>query len=167
MNAEKQVMGLFPSEDRTAEAVRKIKHSPYSIKRVNGPFPSHKVSEALEQKKSPVGLFTLIGGIIGLLAGFGVAIFTAIQWNIIVSGKPVIALIPFLIVGFEFTILFAVFGNVIGLLVLTRLPRTEIPEPYDIRCTGAHFSILASCDQTNEEELKTLLQNCGGEVRIV
>ena len=167
MNAEKQVMGLFSSEDQTAEAVRRIKQSSFSIRRVNGPFPSHKVSEALEQKKSPVGLFTLIGGIIGLLSGFGLAVFTAIQWNIIVSGKPVVALIPFLIVGFEFTILFAVFGNVIGLLILSRLPRKKIPEPYDIRCTGSHFSILASCGQTDQEKLKGLLQTCGGEVSII
>ena len=164
MSDERHVMGLFSSEDRTVEAVREINQSSFSIQRVNGPFPSHKVSEALKQKKSPVGLFTLTGGIIGFLFGFGFAIFTAVQWNLIVSGKPVVALIPFFIVGFEFTILFAVFGNVIGLLILARLPKKKIPQPYDIRCTGSHFSILAACDSADEEKLKTLLQQCGGEV---
>ena len=166
MNADKHVMGLFSSEDQTAEALRGIKQSPFSLRRVNGPFPSHKISKALNQKKSRVGYFTLTGGIIGLVCGFGLAVYTAIQWNLMVSGKPVIALIPFFIVGFEFTILFAVFGNVIGMLVLTRLPKTQLPDPYDIRCTGSHFSILASCSPKDAEELTALFQRYGGEVRV-
>ena len=166
MSADKHVMGLFSSEDQTAEAILGIKQSPFSVRRVNSPFPSHKISKALDQKKSRVGYFTLTGGIIGLVAGFGLAIYTAIQWNLIVSGKPVIAWIPFLIVGFEFTILFAVFGNVIGMLVLTRLPKTQLPEPYDIRCTGSHFSILASCSTKDAEALTDLFRKYGGEVRV-
>lgn len=166
MNTERNIMGLFPDEDQTAEVVKALKQSPFSIRRVNGPFPSPKISVALNQKKSLVGYFTLIGGIIGLLAGFGLSIFTAVQWNLTVGGKPVVALVPFVIVGFEFTILFAVFGNVIGILALTRLPKTQLPDPYDIRCTGSHFSILASCSPKDAEALTALFQRYGGEVRV-
>ena len=166
MNTERNIMGLFSEEDQTAAAVKALRQSPFPIRRVNGPFPSHKISAALNQKKSRVGYFTLIGGIIGLLSGFGLAIFTAVQWNLIVGGKPVVALIPFVIVGFEFTILFAVFGNIVGMLLLTRLPTMRIPEAYDIRCTGTHFSILVSCGQSEEEELKALIQRNGGEISL-
>ena len=92
-----------------------------------------------------MGYFTLAGGIIGFFSGIGLAIYTALQWNLIVSGKPVVALIPFLIVGFEFTILFAVFGNVLGLLFQTNLPEFQSLRIYDPRCSGEHFGILASC----------------------
>jgi molybdopterin-containing oxidoreductase family membrane subunit len=48
-------------------------------------------------------------------------------------------LIPFVIVGFEFTVLFAVFGNVIGLLTCMRLPDYKGLDIYDPRCSGEHF----------------------------
>jgi hypothetical protein len=66
---------------------------------------------------------------------FSLAAFTSLRWSLIVSGKPVVALVPFFIVGFEFTILFAVFGNVLGLISQARLPRFETP-PYDERFPG-------------------------------
>ncbi len=116
MGAECQVMGLFTDEDRAASAIMALKKTPWHLKQVHSPVPSHKLSDALNLKKSKVGYFTLVGGIIGFFLGFALAMFTAAKWNLIVGGKPVIALVPFVIVGFEFTILFAVLGNVIGLL---------------------------------------------------
>ena len=79
--------------------------------------------DALDLKKSRVGWFTLAGGILGFLSGFALAVFAATRWNLIVGGKPVVAWVPFFIVGFEFTVLFAVLGNIVGLLTQTGLPQ--------------------------------------------
>ena len=108
MPADRQVIGLFDSEDGAAHAVRDLADSPWRLERVHSPVPSHKISRALGLEKSRVGWFTLAGGITGFLTGFSLAAFTATRWSLIVSGKPVVALVPFFIVGFEFTILFAV-----------------------------------------------------------
>jgi len=105
MSAEYRVMGLFTDENQVVSAIRDIKDSPWTMHRVHSPIPSHKIDNALGSKKSKVGYFTLVGGITGFFAGFLLAAFTASQWNLIVSGKPVISLVPFFIVGFEFTIL--------------------------------------------------------------
>ena len=115
MALEKQVMGLFVNEDQAVSAINELTDSPWSLKRVHSPIPSHRIAEALKLKKSPVGFFTLCGGIFGFVSGFSLAAFTAARWGLIVSGKPILAWIPFVIVGFEFTILFSVFGNVAGL----------------------------------------------------
>ena len=117
-------------------------------------------------KTSKVGWFTLCGGILGFITGFALAIFTAQRWELIVSGKPVVALVPFVIVGFEFTILFAIFGNLIGMLVLSRLPRLENLENYDSRCSGEHFGILSSCSDEEREGLLALFDRNGGEARV-
>ena len=82
------------------------------------------------------------------------------------SGKPVVALVPFIIVGFEFTILFAIFGNLIGMLVLSRLSRPENLENYDPRCSGELFGILSSCSDEEKEGLSTLFARNGGEARV-
>lgn len=165
MSDKRYIMGLFRDEVQAASAIEALEGSPWKIKRVHSPFPDHKILNTLRLKKSRVGYFTLVGGIIGFFTGIALSIFTATQWNIIVSGKPVISLIPFLIVGFEFTILFAVFGNIIGLFILARLPEYKSLKHYDARCSGDHFGILASCSEDDQAGLMDLFQKKGGEAR--
>jgi hypothetical protein len=167
MPAEYRVMGLFTDENQAISAIRDIKDSPWPMHRVHSPIPSHKIADALELKKSKVGYFTLAGGITGFFAGFLLAVFTASQWHLIVSGKPVISLVPFFIVGFEFTILFAVFGNVVGLIHQMRLPEYKGLEQYDPRCSGDCFGVTASCKAEGLEELKHFFQSKGGEVKVI
>lgn len=167
MPTEYAVMGLFTDESRAVSAIEAVKGSPWQLRRVHSPIPSHKISEALNLKKSKVGWFTLAGGITGFFSGFLLAVFTATQWNLIVSGKPVVALVPFFIVGFEFTILFAVFGNVIGLIHQMQLPEFKGLEQYDPRCSGHHFGVTVSCKADDLEGLKHFFQDKGGEVKVI
>jgi molybdopterin-containing oxidoreductase family membrane subunit len=160
------IMGIFASENGAAEAIDRLRETPWTIERVHSPIPSHAIKETLEMPKSRVGWFTLAGGIIGFFTGFALAAFTATRWSLIVSGKPVVALVPFFIVGFEFTILFAVFGNIIGMLTQARLPDWKPDRYYDSRCSGEHFGILASCPEGDEEQLAGLIRAHGGEVQI-
>ena len=147
MPAETNVLGLFRDEAAAAAAVADLRQSPFRLLRTHSPIPSHRIGEALGLKKSPVGWFTLAGGIIGFFTGFAFAAFTATRWGLIVSGKPVVALVPFFIVGFEFTILFAVFGNVVGLITQMGLPRYGDLDHYDPRLSGDHFGVVAACAQ--------------------
>jgi len=166
MQGKKYIMGLFKDEDQVVSTLAALKASTYSFQRVHSPIPSHKIMAALNLRKSRVGWFTLAGGILGFFSGFALAIFCSVQWNLIVSGKPIISLIPFFIVGFEFTILFAVFGNVIGLLTQTRLPSLKGMGYYDPRCSGEHFGVLAACEPVQQEGLKQFFQKNGAEVRV-
>jgi len=159
-------MGIFANEDHVVRTVGALKKSVYQFHRINSPFLSHKIMAALKLKKSAVGWFTLVGGIIGFFSGFFLAIYTSVQWNLIVGGKPIVALIPFIIVGFEATILCAVFGNVIGLLTQARIPSYKWLKNYDPRCSGRHFGVLASCKPGQVDELKDFFQKQGGEVRV-
>ena len=166
MALEKNVMGLFANEDQAVAAITELADSPWSLKRVHSPIPSHRIAEALKLKKSPVGFFTLCGGIFGFVSGFALAAFTAARWGLIISGKPILAWIPFVIVGFEFTILFSVLGNVAGLLILARLPSLAGLKTYDPRCSGDHFGVLAACDVGQQQELQAFFQHKGAEIRV-
>ena len=166
MPRKRHIMGLFKNEDTVVSAIQELKQSGYEFIRVNMPIPSHKIMDALKLKKSWVGWFTLCGGILGFLGGFALAIFTATRWNLIVSGKPIVAIIPFVVVGFEVTILGAVFGNVLGLLTQTRLPSFSWFKHYDPRCSGEHFGVLAACEPMQEDGLKDFFQKQGAEVRV-
>ena len=166
MKADRHIMGLFKSEDQVVAAISGLKNSPYTFRRVNSPFPSPKIMAALKLKKSPVGWFTLAGGMIGFLAGFSLAIYSTIQWHLVVGGKPVVGLIPFVIVGFEAAIAFSVFGNVIGLLIMARLPSDRWLTYYDPRCSGEYFGVLASCEMDQTDGLQDFFRQQGGEVKV-
>ncbi len=166
MAAETYIMGLFTDEDRAAAAVTELKNSSWSLHKVHSPIPSHKLSEAINTPKSAVGYFTLAGGILGFVFGILLAVFTATRWNIIVGGKPIVSLIPFFIVGFEFTILMAVFGNVIGMLLLSHLPCYKDMPYYDPRCSGEHFGLLASCEKNQKRMLADFFNDRGATVNI-
>lgn len=166
MEGKKYVMGLFKNEDQVVSTLAALKESDFKFQRVHSPIPSHKIMDALKLKKSKVGWFTLTGGILGLISGFALAVYCSLEWKLIVSGKPIISLIPFFIVGFELTILFAVFGNVIGLLTQTRLPSLKHMDYYDPRCSGVHFGVLAACGPMQQDDLKDFFQQNGGDVRV-
>ncbi len=166
MPGKKYMMGIFKHEDQVVSTLAALKESAYGFQRVHSPIPSHKIMAALNLKKSMVGWFTLTGGVLGFISGFALAIYCSTQWNLIVSGKPIISLIPFFIVGFEFTVLFAVFGNVIGLLTQTRLPTLKGMDYYDPRCSGEHFGVLAACEPMQKDGLKDFFVQNGGEVRV-
>jgi hypothetical protein len=166
MATDISVIGLFPDEQQTATVIEDMSEYPWQIDRVHSPFPSHKIFDALKLKKSPVGWITLVGGILGFFAGFSLAIYTALEWKLIVWGKPIVAWIPFVIVGFEFTILFSVLANVLGLIVLGNLPDYKGLEKYDSRCSADHFGIVVSCEQEDQEKVVDFFKNQGGEVTI-
>ncbi|MEJ2232650.1 MAG: DUF3341 domain-containing protein [Syntrophobacterales bacterium] len=175
MATDISVIGLFPDEQQTASVIEAMSvypwqidrvHSPFPSHKIHSPFPSHKIFDALKLKKSPVGWITLVGGILGFFAGFSLAIYTALEWKLIVWGKPIVAWIPFVIVGFEFTILFSVLANVLGLIVLGNLPDYKGLEKYDSRCSADHFGIVVSCEQEDQEKVVDFFKNQGGEVTI-
>jgi len=167
MPSEKQVLGLFRDESLAAEAVESLAKTSWEVKDVHSPIRSDRILEALKVKKSKVGYFTLAGGIIGFFSGIGLAMYTGLQWNLIVSGKPVLAWIPYLIVGFEFTVLFAVLGNIVGLITQTRLPEYRSMRTYDPLCSGEHYGILASCPEGQQEALITFFRKKGGEAKLI
>jgi hypothetical protein len=160
------IMGLFESERKAADAIYDLKKSSFRLEKVYSPIPGHHLEKALKLSKSKVGWFTLLGGITGFFSGFLLAIFTASRWDLIVGGKPVVALIPFMIVGFEFTILFAVFGNIVGLITQMKLPTLKRPLAYDPSTTCDRFGILATCPTQNKDQLSDFFKERGGEIKV-
>ncbi|MGA6925346.1 MAG: DUF3341 domain-containing protein [Desulfosarcina sp.] len=161
------IMGIFSSENSAASAIDGLRETAWTIERVHSPIPSHTIEQALEPPKSRVGWFTLAGGIIGFFSGFLLAAFCSARWSLMVGGKPVVALVPFVIVGFEFTILFAVLGNVLGLIALARLPRFRTQAGYDERFSGGHFGVLARCGADQQDDLARFFKENGAEIQTV
>jgi len=159
-----RVTGLFKDERKAAAAIKSIRESAWKLSDVHGPIPSEMISQALAVKKSPVGWFTLAGGIIGFITGYLLAAFTSLRWELIVSGKPVMAYIPFFIVGFEFTVLFSVFGNVVGLILTMQLPAYRDLPGYSAAASGEDFAVVVACADAEKDSVQTFLANQGAKI---
>ncbi len=156
------LMGVFAYLDDLVAALEVLKKADLDFT-VFTPLPRHEIREAVPMKPSPVRYFTLFGGIFGTISGFALAVYTVLQWKFIVSGKPVVPWIPFVIIGFEFTILLGVLITLTGLLLNLKLPRLHLPPYYDPRFSIDRFGVLVRCTEAAHEEVSKMLTEAGAE----
>lgn len=162
------LVGIFADGAQTARAITALRREGFESIEVYGPVPHPAVEAALEVGVSPVRRYTLAGGLLGCASGFALTIWTALQWNLIVSGKPVVALVPFVVIAFELTVLFGALATLLGMLVHARLPRLRPEAGQDPRFTGDRFGLLVWCEGDRAAAVEAALRLAGAdEVRRV
>jgi len=170
-HATKTLYGLgaeFSSAAALLEAAKKIYAHGFKKWDVYSPFPIHGMDHAMGFKRSRVSLFSLIGGFTGLTTGFVLIYYTsALNYPLIVQGKPYFALEPSLPIFFELTILLTAFGTVLGLLLLTLLPRLHHPvfnwDRFQRATDDGFFLVLEVADpKFDPSASRQLLQGIGG-----
>lgn len=131
------------------------------------PYPIEELSEAIGFHKNGIAPIVLAGGIIGLLAGLGLQIFTsAIDYPLNVGGRPLISWPSFIPVTFELTILLASFGAVLGMLALNGLPMPYHPifnVPRFELASRTHFFLCIESDDPkfDRERTREFLRSLG------
>jgi len=162
------VVGIFSHVDTTVRAIHALRNRGLSDFTVYTPVPVEEIEEAVEHGRpvSPVRLFTLVGALTGTLTGFGLTIWSSLKWNLVVGGKPVVSIPPFVIIAFELTILLAGLCTLLGLLVLGRLPSFRRSAQYDPRFSVDQFGIAVRCPAEMAEAARQCLRDAGAlEVR--
>jgi hypothetical protein len=120
------LLAEFHSPAEVVAAARRVREQGY--RRVDGysPYPIEELSEALHFHHSPLPAMVLAGGIVGLVAGFGLEYWAAvIEYPMNIGGRPFFSWPAFIPPAFETTILFAAGTAVLGMLAINGLP-----EPY-------------------------------------
>jgi hypothetical protein len=170
-HATKTLYGLgaeFSSAAALLKAAKKIYAHGFKKWDVYSPFPIHGMDHAMGFKRSRVSLFSLIGGFTGLTTGFALIYYTsALNYPLIVQGKPYFALEPSLPIFFELTILLTAFGTILGLLLLTLLPRLHHPvfnwDRFQRATDDGFFLVLEVADpKFDPAASRQLLQGMGG-----
>ena len=162
------VMGIFRDMQSLLHAIKNLKKQHVKIDTVYSPFFSHEVQEALRPEPSPIRYFALAGGVLGILAGFGLASYAHLEWKLITSGKPVLSWISFFVIAFEGCILGGVLATVIGMIVKNRLFHFHLPEGYDPRFSQDQFGLVIICPEAVYDEVSGLLRDSGAEeVRVI
>ena len=123
MAEKKFVVGCFTEEAVLFDAVKKVRKAGYKLHDVYTPFPIHGLDKAMGLRRSIVPRISLVGGITGFCTGMSLIWWTgAVDYKIIVGGKPYFSPMFAFPVSYELTILFTAFATIIGMFVLNGLP---------------------------------------------
>jgi hypothetical protein len=90
--------------------------------RLQMPFEVPEVQEILGEPPGGVRYFALAGALAGFGSGLALTIYSVVSYPIVVGGKPIVSLPPFLLIGYLLTILFGALGAFAGFLLLARMP---------------------------------------------
>ncbi|MBI2152556.1 MAG: DUF3341 domain-containing protein [Candidatus Rokubacteria bacterium] len=159
------VLGIFAHVDTTVKAIRELRAQGFHDFTVYSPIPVEEIETVLEENRpvSPVRLFTLIGGLTGMLTGFGLTIWSALKWGLVTGGKPIVSIPPFVIIAFELTILLGGLSTLLAILVLGKLPAVRRSSTYDPRFTVDRFGIAVSCAAERAPAVSRSLSQAGAE----
>lgn len=118
--------GLIATFDTAAEiyhAAEKVRDAGYQFWDCITPCPVHGLDGAMGVKRSAVPRFSLVGGIIGFTTGMSLIFYTnAVDYPLIVGGKPYFSPMFAFPVSYELTILITAFFTIGGMFFLNRLP---------------------------------------------
>lgn len=125
------VYGLLAEFDTPAAlltAAGRVREEGYRRMDAYTPFPVEGLAGALGFRYTRVPLITLIGGILGGLAGYSMQYWiSAVNYPINVGGRPLHSWPAFIPVTFELSILGAALAAVLGMLALNGLPMPYHP----------------------------------------
>ena len=146
------VIGFFENPQTLLDATRKVKEARYQNFDAFTPYPVHGLESAQGLKRSPIPFVTFAAGLTGVSLGFLLQYWTsAVDWPIIVGGKPFNSWPAFVPVMFECTILFAGLATMGALLVFSGLPNLR-RKAFDPGLTRDRFALMIEAPLAVEVE---------------
>jgi hypothetical protein len=159
------LLAAFQHVDAAADAIRAVRALGIRDLTVYSPSPNHEIEEALGQRVSPVRLFTLIGGLSGCAAGFAMTIWMSYDWPVVVGGKPIASIPPYVVIAFELTILLGALSTVLAVAVFSVLMGKR-GVPYDPRFSDDLIGVFVPAPSDQASRVEQLLRSAGAvEVR--
>jgi hypothetical protein len=153
------LLGVYRDPGMVAAVVRKLRGRGYTELETYAPAPFTEVEDAMDPKPSGVRLYTLIGGLIGVVTGYAMTIWMANDWQIMVGGKPFSSIPPYTIIAFELTILFGGLATALGLFVKGGMPRFRLDPEYHARFSAEDFGVAIRCRARDVAEVDALLRD--------
>jgi len=157
------VLGVFQYVDDATDAVRALQQAGRRNVSVQSPIPYHEIDEALGLGPSLVRWVTFIGGVLGFTGGMALCIYSVYAYPLVVGGKELVSVPPFMIPTYESMILLGGLTNLIGMLALGRLPNIMPRAPYDKRFTEDRIGIWVPCIGDDQLKVQEIMKGHGAE----
>ena len=118
------VAGVFDRPEDLVRAGRELHHTlGYTKLDAYSPFPIHGIDDAIGVPKSKLGFIVFACGLFGFAnAVFMIWYTSAVDYPLVIGGKPLFAWEFSVPVLFELTVLLSAFGAVFGMFALNKMP---------------------------------------------
>ena len=172
MSANAKAYGLLAEFETTTDvmhAAEKVRDAGFRKWDVYTPFPIHGMDYAMGLKNSKVGWFGFLGGVTGYTTGMLMIWWmNAIDYKILIGGKPMFSPHGAFPPSYELTILFTAFGAIGGMLLLNRLPRLHHPllkhKRFGLATHDKFYVVIETTDpKYSETETRKLLEAAGSK----
>jgi hypothetical protein len=122
------ILAEFDKPEDLMHAAEKVRDAGYKSWDVHTPYPMHGMDAAMGLGDSKLGWVVFIMGLTGLASAFTLMYWAnAIEYPIIIGGKPPFSLPSMVPIMFELTILFSALGCFFGMMAFNQLPRHHHP----------------------------------------
>lgn len=164
-----RIVGEFSDPKSLLKAAEALKNAGYKDFETYSPFPIHGMDDAMGLKPSILGWIVLCGGITGLTGALTLQWWTsAVDYKLVISGKPLFSYQAFVPVSFECMILFSAFCAVFGMLALNKLPKLydSVFKHSTFHKATSHAFFVSVDDTDSQFDLtttQTLLVQLGGQ----
>jgi molybdopterin-containing oxidoreductase family membrane subunit len=151
-------MYVFSSQATLTDAVKKLCENNIRNMETFSPHKVNEVEKVLGTGKSPVSLWTLAGGLFGLVAGFSLTMGTASVYDLIVGGKMPDSIIPYTLIMFELMIFFGALTNFISVMYYSKLYKSKVHSWYDPRFGVDKYGLLISYEEKDKAKIQELIK---------
>jgi hypothetical protein len=159
------VLAAFDHIDAACDAIQALRAIGRQDFTVYSAAPNHELEHALGIENSPVRLFTLIGGVTGVCAGIGMTFWMSLDWPLIVGGKPIATVPPYVVFMFELMVLLGALSTVAGVIILSTRRSTR-GLAYDARFSDDRIGIFVPGGAEEGRRIEEMFKKAGAvEVR--
>jgi mono/diheme cytochrome c family protein len=158
--------GIFDSPDEISLAAEKAVENGYTKFDVNTPYPLHGMNKAMNLPPSKLGYVALIFGLSGTLGALlSLWWVSAVDYPIIIGGKPFFSFPAYIPVMFEVTVLSASIATVLAMLFFFfKLPNNSHPlhgTEYMQKVSSDKYGISIQADDPifNETSVRIFLES--------
>ena len=158
--------GIFDTPDEIIHAAEKVAGEGYTKYDVNTPYPLHGMDDAMKLPPSKLGYVALVFGLSGTLGALlSLWWVSAIDYPIVIGGKPLFSFPAYIPVMFEVTVLTASIATVLAMLfVFFKLPNNSHPlhgTEYMKKVSSDKYgiSIQAEDPKFDESKVRTLFES--------
>lgn len=163
-----EALGLFSDVATSAKAVEHLLEAGFDEQEITSlsstPYPDGVLVKT--KHRSWFHWFSLAGGLTGGVCGFVLAVGTAWIYPVQTGDKPIISYYSSAIITYEFAMLFAIIGAVVGMFLEMGLPPWS-RKRYDPAISEGYIGICVQADsEQRQSEAEQVMQRAGAQ-RIV
>lgn len=165
MSADYLVIGHFKYVDDSVSAIDALRESGFKQIDTYSPVPDHDLEAKVYEgvTRSPVRMFTMLGGLTGCLGAFLFTTWMSIDYPIRTSAKPLMSIPAFVVIAFECTILLGAIFTLLSMGHFSRVPNIRSVKGHRPNFSDGTFGISVRVPEGSKKQVKELLEKAGAK----